>query len=678
MTLTKYHTYNDDQFKEHFSNYIIDHWSHSSLRTFCRNQADFQKCYIYHCRNIDRGASSIAGNLYHEALAVFFNAIKTHTELPKYGDLLLWTQKKTELIASQEIKPGKGKTIEQARQEIESAVETLLTSFYEEFDAYVDDIAEILFIETTFQTFVNIAGEDVPLPVKFVPDLIYINKQGELCIADHKTKRAYTSDDELGVRLSGQATTYRIGINTLIEEGKGEWANMIAKHPTIKDGVKHFYYFENKVSKNKDGSRQIRRAVIDVDDTAEVYELFLFSQLKCLMKATNDPDHVYLANPEDMYLKGNEILDFFIKTHTQDSEIYKKLNDKERAFLARSKSNAIQKGLERVPKSFVERLTNEKNFVTINYNEMETNLTPEQRIEHRLRCFNLRTQVAKTIDGYASRLFLLRVGAGTRISQIMRSEMDIASALGVASVRIHRNLYQESGESFVAIEANKQEADRRFLGALDEFGEDKIALGISNTGEKVYWEFSNPTTPHLLISGATGSGKSVTIRNLINAIRENGDKIHIIDPKFEFEDDVVANNNTQILPFLQDKVSEMDEIFRTKRKVKERQFIIFDECSDALSRALGEEIRHSVLILSQKARAAGIHLVLASQRFSTKVLSGDIKANFPARLAMTCAKAIDSQVMLDEPGAEKLAGKGDALFLTPSLTEPIRLQCFGI
>jgi hypothetical protein len=158
--------------------------------------------------------------------------------------------------------------------------------------------------------------------------------------------------------------------------------------------------------------------------------------------------------------------------------------------------------------------------------------------------------------------------------------------------------------------------------------------------------------------------------------------------------------------FIAEQVAYMDEIFKTKGargNSSNKKIIFFDEVADCLSRQTKERrmdvldgmtkdgvekmrsvvdkefktLEDNLLILAQKSRSAGIHLVLAAQRFSAQILTGDVKANFTTRLALTAAKKVDSVVMIDEGGAELLSGEGDGLIVSPKLKGTVRVQCFS-
>jgi S-DNA-T family DNA segregation ATPase FtsK/SpoIIIE len=293
---------------------------------------------------------------------------------------------------------------------------------------------------------------------------------------------------------------------------------------------------------------------------------------------------------------------------------------------------------------------------------------------------------------------LLQVGVGVKINQIFGYRMDIANAAGVPDVRILNSLVQYGDNSYISVEINKVEINKKerkpLLMSPENLptGDFKFPIGRDNFNNEVVWDIGNPSTPHLLVAGASGSGKSVALTTIIEAALKKGMKVGILDPKFEFVDldgrdgVTVVNGQDEVEAFMAEKVAEMDEIYQNKGakgNTNNKQLIVFDEASDCFTRqrrpGKGEDFKtleDNTLLLAQKARSAGIHMVLSSQRFSVKVMTGDAKANFPTRLCLTVASAVDSKVMLDEDGAEKLNGKGDALYRSPEMGEPVRIQTY--
>lgn len=686
------------------SNYLIEHWSVSSVKTFIRNEKAFEKDYIFNDRDRLIGLSALVGICYHKALMEFFRAFK-EGETMNFDALVMIAHTELESIGADKYRVSKGKTVDETKTEALVKINFVIKNFLAEVDSYLDEIQEILYVEELIYEFVVLDGIDIPVPLKMVPDLVFVNKAGELCIIDHKAKGKYTDQREINLTYSQQSTGYVIGMREKIQ--RPEFQPIIKKYPKTKDGVKWFYYYENKYTKNQDKTRQIKRIDIEVDETIKVYEAFLFEAVYKMLRAVQDPDYIYTINPDDNFVDKGDMFDFWVRTRIEGLDGFPNLGEKQKRILKQRKQELRMGGIKKIPKTLITAFKKQAGFVSFNNEEM-SNLSIKERIEHRLRCFGLEVQVAHTIEGFSCDTYLLNTGATVKISSIQNYKMDLANAIGVADVRVSKSLVMYDGGSYLAIEVNKtnrvplkitdKEIDRKDL---------RLPIGKDNYRQPHYWDLSNPSNPHLLIAGASGSGKSVAIKTIIKAAILKGIEVSIIDPKHdqhfaEFTKKAKMIREIEAIEsFLAGKVEEMDNIYRSGGTDK-KQLIIFDEASDCFTRQTRERkimtevgtyadgmpkkalkkddkfltLEQNTLLLAQKARSAGIHLVLASQRFSSKVLTGDAKANFPARLCLTVASGVDAKVMLDEEGAEKLNGMGDALFKLSEMGAPVRLQTY--
>ena len=227
-------------------------------------------------------------------------------------------------------------------------------------------------------------------------------------------------------------------------------------------------------------------------------------------------------------------------------------------------------------------------------------------------------------------------------------------------------------------------------------------VGADISGNPVQIRFSSPDSPHLLVAGTTGSGKSVALDTILKGlIRYSATslRLRLVDPKgtelVDFEDDphvdgAIGMDAADAIEILEEAVQEMDDRYRAMKAVRARKLvefnskvgaadkkpwivIVLDEYADLTSdpddkRAIEDLLRR----LTQKARAAGIHVIAATQRPSADVISTTIRSNFPAQLALRVKTATDSRIVLDETGAESLAGQGDALLHTTDGT--VRIQ----
>jgi len=294
-----------------------------------------------------------------------------------------------------------------------------------------------------------------------------------------------------------------------------------------------------------------------------------------------------------------------------------------------------------------------------------------------------------------------------RISQISSLSKDLALALKAERLRIEAPV---PGKSYVGIEIpNSRSTIVRLRPMLESEGFFRInsplaiPLGRDVSGQPLIADLA--TMPHLLVAGTTGSGKSVCIAAITTCLVMNNTpdalRLVMIDPKlvelmrFNGLPHLLGQVETEIeriLAVLRWATAEMDYRYKLLEKVKARDLasyntkiirtnqptlphivILIDELADLMMTA-PDQTEHALVRLAQKSRAVGIHLVVATQRPSTDVVTGVIKANFPTRIAFTVASSIDSRVILDTSGAETLLGKGDMLYLHPEIGTPIRSQ----
>ncbi len=294
-----------------------------------------------------------------------------------------------------------------------------------------------------------------------------------------------------------------------------------------------------------------------------------------------------------------------------------------------------------------------------------------------------------------------------RVSQISSLQRDLALALSAQRLRIEAPV---PGKSYVGIEIpNPNSVDVQLSSLIESEAFYRVnsplalSLGRDVSGRPVVSDLA--TMPHLLIAGTTGSGKSVCITALTACLVMNNApedlKLAMIDPKrvelmrFNGLPHLMGNVETEIdriLGVLRWATTEMDFRYKLLEKARARNIdsynhkmkrqgkqplpkivIVIDEMADLMMSA-PDQTEHALVRLAQKARAIGIHLILATQRPSTDVVTGLIKANFPTRISFTVATSIDSRVILDTGGAETLLGHGDMLFLHPEIGLPMRAQ----
>ncbi|MDP9352262.1 MAG: DNA translocase FtsK, partial [Chloroflexota bacterium] len=334
-------------------------------------------------------------------------------------------------------------------------------------------------------------------------------------------------------------------------------------------------------------------------------------------------------------------------------------------------------------------------------------LQSARTIESTLKSFGVEAQVREINPGPRVTQFALEPGVGTKVSRITSLQNDLALALAAPSIRMEAPV---PGQSRVGLEIpNGQAAVVRLRDVFDSVafqdskGKLKVALGRDVTGRSVVGDLAR--MPHLLIAGATGAGKSACLNSIISGFlfQHTPDELRflMVDPKMvelKTYDGIphlvwpVVTEMEKVVGVLKYAVGEMErrykefselgirnlEGYNRRREAQgepklQHMVVIIDELAD-LMMAAPEEVEASICRLAQMARAVGIHLILATQRPSVDVLTGLIKANFPSRIAFAVSSQIDSRVILDMPGAERLLGRGDMLFIGPDSTKPIRVQ----
>ena len=663
--MNKYAKLTAEQLEEHFSNYLIDSWSYSAVSCFVRNEKAFEMQYVYREKDT-RSISSIAGNAYHEALKNYFCAFGGE-DTPAVVDLTSWAYNYLDDVGANEWRlTDKFPTVEQAKAEATRLVNILIESFCAEVSIYIDQIQRVIDVEEKYDTWVTINGVDIPLPLHAVVDLVVLLKDGRIVIIDHKSKSAYTDEKELALVHGQQAITY-----VKAWEAKNEG-----------NDVSEVWFIENKTSKNKDKAPQLRKHVFSMDvDNRRLFEALLYEPLRRMLEAVMNPDYIYTINPSDKLVDMAVLYDFWARTQISEIEDFEYIPASKKDLLTQRQRKIKDSSVGAIaPKIITAFRQNAASFITLDY--AHSNMTNEEKIEHLLRTYNIQVKVAKKIEGFSCDTYLCEVAPGVELLSIFRHTLDIANALDVPRVRLQGEpLVMYEGKSYLAIEVNKKRSedlpwDRKYLEGY------KLPLGLDNFRNVVYWNIENNTTPHMLVCGATGSGKSVCLTNIIfYAIEAGVQDITILDPKFEYafaeglpENVRVISDIDQIEDALVNMAIDMNE--RVKNRQKRFSLVIFDEFADAADQG-SDVLMKSFKMLLQKGRSAGFRFVAATQRASVKTIPGDIKVNLPVQICFRVPKGLDSKVVLDSEGAECLNGAGDGLIHSPEYNDGmVRFQAF--
>ena len=340
--------------------------------------------------------------------------------------------------------------------------------------------------------------------------------------------------------------------------------------------------------------------------------------------------------------------------------------------------------------------------------ELERN---KRMLEETLKDFNVGVSMKDVQRGPSVTRYEVQPNAGVKVSKITGLSDDIALNLSAQSIRIEAPV---PGKSVVGIEVPNRKKDvvkLRDILESDAFQTAKsqlaFAVGKDIAGNAIIGDIAK--MPHLIIAGATGSGKSVCTNSIIMSILFHATpeqvRLILIDPKiveFRVYEDIphllipVVTDPKKAAGALNWAVQEMEHRYQTfadngvrdladyNKKIQSQpdgqtlpQIVIaIDELADLMMTA-SKEVEDAICRLAQKARAAGMHLIIATQRPTTDIITGLIKANIPSRIALSVMSQVDSRTILDTGGAEKLLGHGDMLYLPNGMPKPIRVQgCF--
>ncbi|MCM3065633.1 DNA translocase FtsK [Priestia flexa] len=336
-----------------------------------------------------------------------------------------------------------------------------------------------------------------------------------------------------------------------------------------------------------------------------------------------------------------------------------------------------------------------------------------EKLEKTFQSFGVKATVAKVHLGPAVTKYEVYPDVGVKVSKIVNLSDDLALALAAKDIRIEAPI---PGKSAVGIEVPNEEVAmvslREVLESKDKMDPDKkllVGLGRDISGDAVLAELNK--MPHMLVAGATGSGKSVCINGIIISIlmrtKPHEVKLMMIDPKMvelnmyngiphllapvvtdpkkasqalkkvvsemERRYELFSHSGTRNIEGYNDLVKRHNDDSDAKQPTLPYIVVIVDELADLMMVA-SSDVEDSITRLAQMARAAGIHLIIATQRPSVDVITGVIKANIPSRIAFSVSSQTDSRTILDMGGAEKLLGRGDMLFMPVGASKPVRVQ----
>ena len=413
-------------------------------------------------------------------------------------------------------------------------------------------------------------------------------------------------------------------------------------------------FSEMKITENQDkGKPQVQHFTIIFEEMPLMFDLFyrFYDDVTSALLG----QQVYVPNLHAIFDNEVSLLAYIHRLDVDEERAaaFKKakvdnITDFLRKRIARSKS--LKAFIGTVERKFV-------SATTLNYKTM----TIEEKIKMKLAEHGIGIDFNSKVVGPAVTLYRFEPSIGVKMSRIEQYGKDIELVTAAHGVRIIAPI---PGTEFIGFEVPNKV--RTFVGAAPHAQNLRVAVGIDIQGQTQY--LAIPDMPHLLVAGSTGSGKSVLLNSFLGAVGGAAD-LWLMDPKqVELQDiphERYADEPEAIDTLLEELVALMNYRYgeMKARKLKNwdgrRIIAVVDEFGDLMlnKKGYGESIKRSITTIAQKARAAGIHLIIATQRPSVNVVDGTIKANFPTRIALKTASPKDSEVILGTGGAEKLCGR---------------------
>lgn len=645
-------------------NFPLKHYSYSTFVKFSTNPIMFKINYINGDRiDSTRNVSGVIGNAFHSAMDIFYAKFKDNEQDAIKQGLEVGMEYLTEY--------------NDGFIEYSSVVETKQKAqeiFAFAFSTYVQEKKqedfELISTEEEILTGVNVEWNgkqiELPVPLKGRLDKL-IRKNGKLVITDYKTCRAFSDPDKIDGSKILQAVQYYF----LVYAKYGE--------PPYS-----MIFEELKITKNRDGSPQIKEYEMVYEENDQFFD-FYFRFYDDVTRAING-EAVFVPNINDFFDNEVAMIAYIhrLDVPEQQAKLMKELRVNNITDLLKAKIQYAG-NMRKLLKSVEEKFVQAKN---INYESMEI----QDKIQTKLMEHGMLIKFDSKIEGLSIDQYRYNPSIGLKMSRIKTYVADIEQVVGISGIRI---LAPIPNTSFIGFEIPRKE--RSFPTTKPVNKGFNLEIGIDIMGKT--YDFDIRKAPHLLIAGATGSGKSVFLNSIISQLAtiKNVD-LHLFDPKMvelsRFRKNAVQyySDIESIWVAISDLVQEMNNRYHILaengcRNIDEYgkmnyKFVVIDEFGDLIiskvkdgKTDLSKEIEKNILLLAQKARACGIHLIIATQRPSTDIVTGSIKANFPTKVAFRTAKETDSRVLLDESGAEKLLGKGDMIFSSDD--GQIRLQGFN-
>lgn len=534
------------------------------------------------------------------------------------------------------------------------------------------DDGKLVSSEQSIEEYVDVEwhGKKVSLPVKLkgVLDRLFRDEENRLVIEDDKICAMFSNPDKIDGRKILQAIQYYFLVYAFYKEAPYK-----------------IRFVESKHTKSKDGQQTRAYEIIYAENELffDFYLRFYGDTMRALIG-----EQVFVPNIDTFMDNEVSIISYIHRLDVPDelAKQQKRLKvDSITEILKRKiasvrNMNALKSAMER---SLVE-------YKSINYEAMENH----EKISTKLMEHGIVLHYDSCIDGNSFIQYRFTPSIGVKMKTLNAYAADIEQAIGMSGVRIVAPI---PDTTFIGIEIPKK--DRTFVTLTKPVIGHKDAglpVGIDQNGDVIRLTLDD--MPHMLVAGATGSGKSVFLNTIIKSIiTQGGVSLKLIDPKMvelsQFADQAeeMAYDTNESSKLLESLIILMQKRYVLLKNKKARSYkelgmnqvvCVIDEFADLIMSSKksktesASDIEDMIIRIAQKGRAAGIHLIIATQRPDSKVITGLIKANFPTKVAFATSSEVNSRIILDEEGAEKLLGKGDGLIANPKFNGLKRFQGF--
>lgn len=600
--------------------------SHSAIICFLNNQIQFKKRYVARVYDDAKTPAMVVGSAIHKMIEKKLSGEPTSDAIKAGLDEI-------DKVSDYEIDYAKTGSREEMLEQYNKLSITVINE--------LPNYSNVLAIEDKIECDLTILGKRIPM--KGYIDLI-LDHGDWLEVVDFKSVKSYSDEGTENYKYLIQAWIYA----QLVEFKYNKPVN-------------RFVFSEIKKSTNRNKERQIQNYVLDRQGIIEANDV-IGRTIKNVSDYIDNPNAIYFPNPSDM-LNGN-------------------------------RSMEVVAQMDGISVRTIHRTERKEKFSAINVDTdlMDESAADTDRIKNKLVEFGIGGEIIDKIESNQVVTYILKPSRGVKMSKIAGLEDDIAIALGSEAIRIIAPIY---GTTTVGIEVPKKQEFPVFTGSLTGT---QVAIGVDTMGNTVMDDVAK--MPHMLIGGQTGSGKSVFAKNIIRSlVADKSNDITIIDQKMvemiEFANDCnVITEQEDAMNAVLLLVSEMQKRYKkfmTKRAVDidsynaqggrlNRKILMIDEYADlvmSLDKGTRQDLETQLSRILQKGRAAGIHVIIATQRPSADIVAPIIKANCPVKVCMRVATARNSEIILDSSGGERLLGKGDMLYLGTDMINPVRLQGFA-